>query len=371
MNGGRPATVLALCDYGGPYAGSFVPMLRATAAAAARRGLRFACGFSSITQGRGWLADLDADGIEYRIAPGDDRAALSDWVGAWLAELPGPALIHTHFTGFELAALRAAGDAPVVWHAHTHLPKSPRMVARAVVKYGWYGRRVAAIICVSDAIAAAVRRRGAPRAAVSVVPNGVDTDRFAPIGATERADARALLELPADAPVLLHIGWDWELKGGPLFAQALAALRATGVDAIGLTVGGGAPARAAAEELGLGSALMAVEPTDDVRRLYAAADALVATSLGEGAPFAVLESLSCGLTVVATDVPGHRLGATPPAALHLASPAPERLADAIASAIADRDAASAQAAHGWVVDNRSVAVNAEGVVRVYERVLGG
>jgi len=362
-------TVLALCDYGGPYGGSFVPTLRATAAAASRRGLGFACGFTPISRERPWLAELEADGIEHRIAPTADREELRRWVGTWLGELPGRALIHTHFTGFELPALRAAGDAPVVWHAHTHLPTGPWMFARAAVKYGWYGRRVAAIICVSEAIATAVRQRGAPRAAVEVVPNGVDTDRFTPIDAAERADARAGLGVSAAGPVLLHIGWNWELKGGPLFARAVAALRALGVDAIGVSVGGGAAAAAAADELGLDDGLVAVEPTEDVRRLYAAADALVATSLGEGAPFALLESLSCGLPVIAADVPGHRLGGEPPAGLRLAAPREDDLAAAIADALADHRPEDAAAAHRWVVEHRSMAATAERIAAVYERVL--
>lgn len=373
--GGPPARVLLLCGYGGPYAGSFVPMLRAIAAEARGRGLEVECGFTPIARDRAWLEDLAADGIEVRFAPGDDRGELRDWVAARLEELSGPALIHTHFTSFEVAAVsaaRSAGPAPVLWHVHSHQPRAAAMIARAVVKYAWFGRRVAAIVCVSEAIERAVRRRGAPRKRVQVVANGIDVERFRAIDSDERERARTRLGIAADALALLHIGWDWEAKGGPLFAATVAGARAAGIDAVGVSVGGGAAARAAAAELGLGDALRAVEPDPDVRRLYSAADVLLATSHGEGAPFAILEALSCGLAVVATDVPGHQLGLEPPSALRLASGGADGLCEAVA-AVAGRSAAAGGAeasdAHAWVVANRSLATTASLVVDLYESAL--
>ena len=49
-----------------------------------------------------------------------------------------------------------------------------------------------------------------------------------------------------------------------------------------MTVGGGAPARALRDELHLGHAVHVLDPTDDVRALYAAADVFVAPSRWEG-----------------------------------------------------------------------------------------
>jgi glycosyltransferase involved in cell wall biosynthesis len=96
----------------------------------------------------------------------------------------------------------------------------------------------------------------------------------------------------------LHFGWDWTLKGGELFAAMLRNLRQRNERVVGLTVGGEPPDD-------VGGALRAVPPQDDVTAFYACADAFVSCSPAEGMPFAVLEALACGLTVVATDIPGH------------------------------------------------------------------
>ncbi len=369
----RPrARVLLLSDYGGSYGGSFVPMLRAIAAEAGARGIVAACGFTPVARGRDWVRDLEADGLEVRFAPATGRGTLRDWIAAWLAELDEPVVIHTHFTGFELPAVAAADGAPVLWHIHSHLPSSPGLLARGVAKFTWFGRRVAGIVCVSEALAKAVRHRGAPRSKIVVVRNGVDTARFGLVDTAERDRARAELGLPADAPVWMHVGWDWEAKGGPLFTAALSRMRAAGSRAVGLSVGGGSAARAAAVALDL--PLAVVEPDADVRRFYAAADALAASSAGEGAPFAILEALSCGRAVVATDVPGHRLSPRPPAAFRLAPATPDGFALAARETLerapeaARREAAEA---HDWVVANRALELTASRVADLYEVALGG
>ena len=369
-------TVLLLSDYGGPYAGSFVPMLRATAVAARERGFEVACAFTPVSRDRAWLAELEADGIAIRFPPAADRATLSRWLAGWLGELDGPVILHTHFTAFELPAVSAASsrpDARVVWHLHSHLPGGPRLFPRTVVKYGIVARRVARILCVSEALAAAARRRGVPSRRLTVIFNGIDTARFELVDAARRADAKRSLGVDPQTPLALHIGWSWEAKGGPLFAEALARVRAGGSNAVGISVGGGAGAREAAVRLGLGDALRAAEPSPDVRRFYAAADLFFATSHGEGGepPFAILEALASGVAVVAGDVPGHRV-APRPAALKLAEPAPAELAAVAATALgqssAERDR-EAREAHGWVVANRSLAEVVRRTTDIYAEVL--
>jgi glycosyltransferase involved in cell wall biosynthesis len=360
MSEGAPLTVLLLSDYGGPYRGSFVPMLTAIAREGRRAGWKVACGFTPVAAGREWLADLEAEGTEVRFAARTSKPQLRAWLEEWLDELSGPVVIHTHFTAFDLpavAAARAQPDVAVLWHVHAFLPKSPARIPLSVIKYGWLGRWTARTICVSAGTANAIRRRGGSRRRTIVVENGIDTERFDRVSPAEREQARAELSIPGQGPVLLHFAWDWQVKGGPLFAQTLAALRSAGTPAVGVTIGGGAEARAEAMRLGLGEALIAVEPSDDVRAFYAAADVLLATSAAEGAPFALLEALSCGTPVVGTEIPGHRLAGGGPAALRLGDAVPERLAELVAAALEqppDEREAEAAEAHDWVVRNRGV-----------------
>ena len=87
--------------------------------------------------------------------------------------------------------------------------------------------------------------------------------------------------------------------------QAVRMLRERGVEAVGVTVGGGEPARLLRDELSLGHAMHVLDPTDDVRTLYAAADVFMSPSRAEGTPYSVMEALSSGTAVVASDIPGH------------------------------------------------------------------
>ena len=141
--------------------------------------------------------------------------------------------------------------------------------------------------------------------------------------------------------------------GGELFAETLARVRADGIPAVGVSVGGGGEAAAAGERLGLGDALRAPPPSEDVRRYYAAADMLLATSRAEGGEptFSILEALGSGLAVVATDIPGHRLKPPAPRALRVGPAEPGALAELARRALQAGEAAraaEAQQASAWV-----------------------
>jgi glycosyltransferase involved in cell wall biosynthesis len=118
--------------------------------------------------------------------------------------------------------------------------------------------------------------------------------------------------------------------------------------------------------------LRPLDQTDDVRSLYAAADALLASSVAEGMPFAVLEALSSGVEIVATDVAGHRVASPLPPGMRLAPIDAGALAEALAAAVpADPQARArnAEAAHDWAVRERDVGRWAERIVGLYDEIL--
>ncbi len=366
-------TVFHVADYGGPYSGSFVPMLRAAAAATRARGWEFRCAFTPIASDRAWHADLEADGIAVELAPGWGRGELVDWLEATTRSIDGPLIIHSHFTAFDLPAraLVARRDqTSALWHLHSYLPRGALATLKTAVKAGVLGRGVD-IVCVSQDTAAGIRRRGARKARVHVIENGIQTARFGLVGADERARARDALGLAPQERALLHFAWDWEVKGGPLFVETLARLNHE-PPWIGLSVGGGDRASAHAAALGISDRLRPLAQTDDVRSLYAAADSLLASSVAEGMPFAVLEALSCGLAVVATDVAGHRVSSPLPPGMHLAPIDADVLARALEAAVpADARARGleAEAAHDWAVAERDVGRWAERVMGLYDQIL--
>ena len=367
-----PATVLILADYGGPYRGSFIPAIRALGREVRDRGWSLECGFTPVARDRPWLTALAEDEIPVHFAPGSGRAELREWLDVRLGAIQGPVILHTHFTAFDLPSAAVAArraDVAVIWHVHSYLRRHPFRVALSLVKYPWVARRVFKVVCAGEGLARAIMRRGGRAGQVVVALNGIDTDHFQPIDPNERAEARALLGLPDPDPVLLHFAWNWEVKGGPLFSEVLASMRRAGSPAVGLTVGGGAEAAAAARRLGLGDALRAPDSDENVRRFFAATDALVATSRSEGSPYSMLEALSCGLPVIATDIPGHRVGDAMPGALRLSDPNPDRLA-ALAGEALDRSeterTAEALEAHQWVVSKRGLTTWAREVAAHYD-----
>ncbi|HEY8002322.1 MAG TPA: glycosyltransferase family 4 protein, partial [Solirubrobacterales bacterium] len=281
--------------------------------------------------------------------------------------------LHAHFAGFDLAAVAACRrreQAAAVWHMHSFLRRDPVYVARSVLKFALARRRVARIVCVGESLAEAVRRRGAPKDRTVVVENGIEVDRFELTTPEQRRTARESLGIAESAPVLLHFGRDWAIKGGALYTESLARLRARGVPAVGLVVGASDEYRAAASRSDLAGSIVLADPSEDVRRFYDASDLFVATSRAEGAPMAIVEALSCGVAVVATDIPGHRLdGAGLP--LRLTPEQPERvaeLAEHLLGESAPEQRARAERAHGWVLRERSLPRWVELMSNVYTAV---
>ena len=327
--------VVHLAAYGGSYPGSFVPMLRAVDAGARARGWSFEAVFTEDAARHPWYGDLAADEVAARVAPPLSRRALSAWVKDLVAERPATStVLHAHFTTFDLpaaAAARGRSEAIAVWHMHNPPEPSPAQVARGLLKFGLAGRSVDRILCVSRETADVVRRRGAPHGRVVVFPNAIDLQRFLPpADPSERARARAALGIAAARPLLVHFGWDWPRKGGDLFLAAVEVLSKSKNDILGMSVGGGEPARSQIARLGLQDHARAIEPTDDVRTLYAAADVFVAPSSSEGMPYAVLEALCTGTPAVVSDIPSHAVLLDTPGCL-AAQRDPAALAHAIAS----------------------------------------
>ena len=217
-----------LAGYGGPYAGSFVPMLRGVMRAARDRGWSCEAVFGPVARDRVWLDELRDDGIPFRIAPSTSRADTSGLVRSLLAESDEPTILHTHFTSFDIAAATAAARhraAKVFWHVHTPHHNGLPMRARNRFKYALVGRRVERILCVSSELAEVVVKRGAPKGRVEFMHNAVDVERFWLLERQEREIARLRLGLPAGQPLLVHFGWDWTRKGGDLFMQTVRMLR--------------------------------------------------------------------------------------------------------------------------------------------------
>lgn len=96
------------------------------------------------------------------------------------------------------------------------------------------------------------------------------------------------------------------LEAWRLVVDRLAASDRRAVLALAGTVEAGHPLPQIVRELNLENHVCVPGPVDDVAGLLAAADVAVYSSLSEGCPNGVLESMAAGLAVVASDIPGIR-----------------------------------------------------------------
>jgi len=137
------------------------------------------------------------------------------------------------------------------------------------------------------------------RFGVTVIPNGVETDVFAP---RDKHFARDVLGIPQDANVLLFAADSVtnRRKGFHVLTEALNTLPDSSNIAL-VSVGAGNA------KLGHGIPHIHVGHVEDRQRLslvYSAADVYVVPSLQDNQPNTVLESMACGTPVVGFDVGG-------------------------------------------------------------------
>jgi glycosyltransferase involved in cell wall biosynthesis len=149
-----------------------------------------------------------------------------------------------------------------------------------------------------------VEQESFPPEKVRVIPNGVDTDRFRP-STVHRADVRNHYGWHADDPVCGVVAALRPEKNVELFLRTAAQVRQDLPRLKCLIVGDG-PEREKLEqlvgELELQGAVQFTGMRSDIPRLVAAMDLFSLTSHNEANPVSILEAMSCGVPIVATDV---------------------------------------------------------------------
>lgn len=141
-----------------------------------------------------------------------------------------------------------------------------------------------------------------PAGKVFVIPNGVDTDRFAEVPSVEVR--RELGIGPAD-PVVTIVAALRPEKNHELFLEMAARIVRVMPDAQFLVIGDGPrrdPLEQRARDLGIDTNVRFLGSRGDVPRLLSATDVFALTSHNEANPVSILEAMSVGRPVVATDV---------------------------------------------------------------------
>jgi len=221
----------------------------------------------------------------------------------WLRE-QAPEVLHAHLphaTWIVRGSRLAAPVRVVVDTLHTSFagPATRRLGYRMT---GWLPDRVTAV---SRGVAEAYVAAGLVRPErVTILPNGIDVDAWAP-DAAERARLRAELGLTNEF-LWCAAGRLEPVKDYPSLLRAFAGLPSPSQLVIAGSGTQEAELRTLAAEMALGDRVRFLGFQADVRHWMRAADGFVLSSLWEGLPMSLLEASACGLSSVATSVSGTR-----------------------------------------------------------------
>ena len=260
-------------------------------------------------------ADVSLRGSAYLAAP------LAVGAGCWalhrLLRSIDAELIHAHWAvpgGFMAAVGRLGTHIPLVVSLHgsdIYLAEA-NALARAAARLAF--RRAARVTACSDDLARRAVHLGADPDRMTVVPYGVDTDRFKP-DATVRATLREQERLGKDDPVLVIAGRLVRKKGFEYLFDALPMLTKRFPRLVLVVAGSGDLEHELRQRASDGGVLdhvrfLGAVKQGDVAQWLAAADVAVVPSVKDdsgnvdGLPNVLLEALASGTPVIATAAGG-------------------------------------------------------------------
>lgn len=177
---------------------------------------------------------------------------------------------------------------------------------------------------------------------ITVIPNGIDRDRFRRTPQRERR-GHTLLQcagIPDTAPKILFVANEFARKGLAALIQSLPFLKGVSPHLIVAGAGNSRPYRKLAQRLGLNSTVHFIGPVVEIECLYAVADFFVLPTLHEAFGLVIPEAMAMGVPVIVSASAGaiEEIGTDGKNCLTLGSPEqPEEIAAAIQRLLDDSD----------------------------------
>ncbi|MFN8530832.1 MAG: glycosyltransferase family 4 protein [Anaerolineae bacterium] len=225
-----------------------------------------------------------------------------------------PDIVHTHTAKAGFAGRIAAklAGVPVIvhtFHGHTFRGYFSPTVTRVFIQLERFAARLCdTVITLTEGLRSelADEFRITRRSHITVLPLGLDLKRFAE---TPRKPGtfRAQFNIPADVPLVGLVGRLVPVKNHALFVEAAAKVKQQIPNAHFVLVGDGelrAAVEAQIRELGLQDSMQITGWIENTAPIYGDLDLLAISSVNEGTPVTVIEALSAGCPVVATQVGG-------------------------------------------------------------------
>jgi glycosyltransferase involved in cell wall biosynthesis len=242
-----------------------------------------------------FTAALRDCGVPVHVAPMGDRLR-------WHAIQFAVALVREHDVGVVHAHMPAAHAVGALAGRITHTPVLATIHAMHLSMQDLEVHRLARthLCVVSEAARVHAQSVGVAASRLTLIRNGVDSERFVP-------RPRVATAVPGAPPLVGYVGRLSPEKNPALFLHSAALVHARLPHARFVVVGDG-PLRAELESLAaklrIDHVVTFAGECGDMPARYAALDLMLLTSWHEGTPLAVLEAMSCALPVVATAVGG-------------------------------------------------------------------
>ncbi len=240
-------------------------------------------------------------------------------------------------------------------------------------------RRIDRVIAVSRAVGESlVRVMSVPSSKIAVIPNGIDTRRYA-----DAASGRLRRELAVEStvPLVGMVGTVSPHKGQQVFLRALPRVRERFPGCVGVIAGGDREGgryiealRAMARDLGLGDSVRFLGARPDVPEVLKDLTVFVLASVEEPFGLVLVEAMAAGVPVVATDAGGPcEIVADEETGLLVESGNVEALGAGIARLLGDPALARRFAAAGQrrAIERFDAAVMADRTLDLYRMVLAG
>jgi len=221
-------------------------------------------------------------------------------------------------------------------------------------------RRADAFVANSKEVAAEYRHQGVPPERIRHIPHGVDTGRFRPASAQDRARIRDRLGIAPDAQVVTYVGRLVSYKGLPMLIDIWEKVIAERPQARLILVGSGAEGtaydcestlRRTVAERGMQASVRFAGRVSRVEDYLRASDVFAFPSIRDTFALALIEAMSCGLPAVVVPRGGPGEIVTPD---HdgLQASDPERFHRALIRLLEDPDLAASlgQAARRTVIE---------------------
>jgi glycosyltransferase involved in cell wall biosynthesis len=216
-----------------------------------------------------------------------------------------PDIVHTHTAKAGVLGRIAALIARVPVRVHTfhghvlHGYFSPRITAMVRLTERLLARVTTHFVAVGSQVREELLAAGIGKAhQYTVIAPGVATGP-----SVSRVEAREVLGLPADVPVIAFVGRLTQIKRPDRLMEAFGLLRAE-IPAAVLVLAGEGDLYESTQVLAqpFGDAVRFLGWRSDLHNLYAAADLAVLTSDNEGMPVTLIEASMAGVPCVTTDV---------------------------------------------------------------------